>query len=319
VAVDLAVRLPNWIGDVCMALPTLEALGDAGCALHCYGRPWAPSLLRAAPYPVTALPRGVLADSRILRGAAASRVLLLTGSFSSAAAAKLAGMSACGERGDLRRALLAHPSPRRRKLHEVERFWYLGADACTAFGLDLGRFERDTPQPALPLDDDAHARAAQLVADLPRPWIVCCPTATGTVGGHDKRWPGFADADAALRAAGFATVCCPGPGEAEECRARVPGARHLPDVDLPTYAALCARADAVLANDSGPMHLAAAGGGRVLGVFGVSDPARYRPWGGRTIGGPGGWPSVDATVAALGEMVEGKAEGRIRKSGCAGE
>jgi heptosyltransferase I len=38
------------------------------------------------------------------------------------------------------------------------------------------------------------------------------------------------------------------------------------------------RADWVIANDSGPMHLAAALGVRVLGIFGPTDPSLFGPY-----------------------------------------
>jgi ADP-heptose:LPS heptosyltransferase len=42
--------------------------------------------------------------------------------------------------------------------------------------------------------------------------------------------------------------------------------------------ALVKRADWVIANDSGPMHLAAALGVRVLGIFGPTDPRLFGPY-----------------------------------------
>lgn len=46
-------------------------------------------------------------------------------------------------------------------------------------------------------------------------------------------------------------------------------------LSLPT---LIKRAEWVIANDSGPMHLAAALGVRVLGIFGPTDPRRFGPY-----------------------------------------
>ncbi|MGA3007827.1 MAG: glycosyltransferase family 9 protein, partial [Opitutaceae bacterium] len=46
-------------------------------------------------------------------------------------------------------------------------------------------------------------------------------------------------------------------------------------VSLP---ALVQRADWVISNDSGPMHLAAALGVRTLGIFGPTDPRRFGPY-----------------------------------------
>jgi ADP-heptose:LPS heptosyltransferase len=48
-------------------------------------------------------------------------------------------------------------------------------------------------------------------------------------------------------------------------------------VDLPTLAAILQRCDLLVTGDTGPMHLAAAVGTPVVGVFGPSNPARYAP------------------------------------------
>lgn len=55
----------------------------------------------------------------------------------------------------------------------------------------------------------------------------------------------------------------------------------LTGADLLTTAALMARADLFIGNDSGMMHLAAASGAPTLGLFGPTDERLYRPWGER--------------------------------------
>jgi ADP-heptose:LPS heptosyltransferase len=53
------------------------------------------------------------------------------------------------------------------------------------------------------------------------------------------------------------------------------------DLDPVELAALFARARLVVANDSGPAHLAAAVGTPVVAFFGPTDPGRTAPSGGR--------------------------------------
>ena len=48
---------------------------------------------------------------------------------------------------------------------------------------------------------------------------------------------------------------------------------------IPQLAALCERADALLCHDSGPMHLAAGVGTRVIALFGSQNAANWRPLG----------------------------------------
>lgn len=51
------------------------------------------------------------------------------------------------------------------------------------------------------------------------------------------------------------------------------------ETDLPTLAALLRRSDALLTNDSGPMHLAAALGVPTVALFGATDPGLTGPYG----------------------------------------
>ncbi len=74
-----------------------------------------------------------------------------------------------------------------------------------------------------------------------------------------------------LCARGNAVAVMAGPGEeadAEEVAAGAPAARRLPLMPLRSLAAVLAHADAVLGNDSGPMHVAMAAGTPVVAVFG---------------------------------------------------
>lgn len=50
------------------------------------------------------------------------------------------------------------------------------------------------------------------------------------------------------------------------------------NTSLVSLPALIQRADWVISNDSGPMHLAAAMGVRTLGIFGPTDPRRFGPY-----------------------------------------
>ncbi len=71
-----------------------------------------------------------------------------------------------------------------------------------------------------------------------------------------------------------------GPAEAEfERRLRTIGFPVLSELELPTVAAIAARACLFVGNDSGVSHLAAAAGAPGLVIFGPTDPARWRPLG----------------------------------------
>jgi heptosyltransferase-1 len=81
-----------------------------------------------------------------------------------------------------------------------------------------------------------------------------------------------------------------GPGEEELARGIVAGAG--PDAatlapataSLLELAALYQGADVVCGSDTGPVHLAAALGARVVGLYGPKDPSIYAPWSSRSGG-----------------------------------
>ncbi len=299
----LAVRLPNWVGDVCMALPALHHLRANGFELSLFGRGWARDLLAGTGFAVHALPKGLRAGARELATSGASRGLLLTNSFGSAFQMRWAGIPAIGYRGDWRSWLLATPVRKIAGGHEVEAFWRLAtvASGTTSSAppdtLELPLADRHRSEAAGALANASTAMACLGPVDR---YAVLCPFAAGTINGVSKVWPSWPAFSRALAEQGIAQVVCPGPDEAAACATAVPAATPLTGLGLGAYAAVLAGASVVIANDSGPMHLAAAVGAPVVGVFGVSDPARTRPWTprGLAVGGTDPrvrWPGI-ATV-----------------------
>ncbi len=288
----LAVRLPNWLGDTCMALPALARLRAAGFDLTCFGKGWAADLLAAEPDRVLKLPGGLRADTAAIRASGAQRGVLFPNSIGSALRMRLAGVSTAGH-GGLRRPLLGRSIPRVSGSHEVEAFWRIAgawcpsADPPASLGLRLAPIHQQ------------QAAAALAAAGVRAPFTVIAPLAVGRIDGRSKQWPGFRLL-ARLLADRGQVVACPGPGEESAMRSALPEAVLCNGLGVGAYASVMSQARLVVANDSGPMHLAAAIGVTVIGVFGVSDPGRTRPWSprARTVGDANGWPTVDQVAAA---------------------
>jgi lipopolysaccharide heptosyltransferase I len=167
--------------------------------------------------------------------------------------------------------LLQVPGP---EMHAVDRYWLV------AEALGVGRA---TKRFHLPVTASDRHWAGVLLEPHPRPWLMVNP---GTRW-ETKRWPVDhfrALSQRALARFGGTVVLVGGPDE-------VPLAREFavalprPVVDLtgrttlPQLVAVLARADAVLSNDSGPLHLAAALGRPVLAPYTCTSPLRTGPYG----------------------------------------
>ncbi len=284
----LLLRLPNWLGDLVLALPVIRAAAPA---------PGARPLLLVGPAPFESLLLPRLPGARYLPWTRASRyallaplkraragtALLLTESFSSALLVALAGIpERIGFAAEGRSPLLTVRVPRPRPARSTPRAAeYRGL--ASAAGLDAR--EEDPALTALDAERDAAARLLGTLGLRGAPYAVIAP---GASYGPAKRWApeGFAEAARHLREThGLATVLA-GAGEdreaAEGVAALEPGvASAVGRTDLPALVGLLAGAAVVLSNDSGVMHLAAALRRPTVAVFGSTSPvwtSASAPW-----------------------------------------
>jgi heptosyltransferase II len=107
-------------------------------------------------------------------------------------------------------------------------------------------------------------------------------------------------------------VVYPGPGEHASARELYPNALMLEGADLAVYAALLQRAAVVVANDTGPAHMAAALGRHTISVLGPTEAARWAPWGPGVVvlQKPQGsaatvWPTADEGLALTQQLLAG--------------
>ncbi len=287
----LIVRIRNWVGDVVLGLPALQLLEQHGYQLHLVARGgWAPALLAGYPWTVT-VQKGSLRDKvrqlrqlrrtcRTLDPGFDSRenAVLLPVSLSSALEMRLAGLRAVGVAKEGRSPLLARAEPWAESGHELVRYWDV---ACRFLGVQQ-------PPPAdiglkvAPGKPEA-VRQLLLAQGVTGPFVMICPFAGGraaTADKADKKWPGFADfTRMAAERLGLPVVVYPGPGEHADARALYPSAHMIDGSDLTLYIALLQQAALVVANDTGPAHMAAALGRPVMSVLGATNAARWAPWG----------------------------------------
>jgi ADP-heptose:LPS heptosyltransferase len=305
----LIVRLRNWVGDVTLAVPTLRRIEQAGFDLHLIGKGWARDLLAGQGWDVHTLPATMTERIALLRRLKAAsqaadagfnrrlNALCLPDSFSSALEFRAAGLRTLGHAHEGRSLLLARALPLPRTLHALEVYWQMGdallgaaAPLPATIGLRVSEAHR------------AQAQALRAAHGLAAPCIFICPFAGGTWARQDKTWPGFpAFVSGTLTGFGLPVVVCPGPGEEAQAQAHFGSTTVLVGVGLGVYAALLQDAALMVANDTGPGHMAAAVGTPLVSVLGPSDPALWRAWGPtvQQVQGEAGWPDADAVKQAV--------------------
>ena len=314
---------------------TLELIGKRWAGPLLAGQGWSPASLPAGTGARIRLLRD-LRRAAPLVSAPRGRpdALLLTNSFSSALEARLAGLHPLGYRQDGRGLLLTLGIDPPAGGHESARFDRLAQALLKArpdvadvaepagsspdqdeAGRELGRSETDRSgldrnNPAWPrlclmpaAVETADALLGRHLGADPGAFACLVPFATGTLEGASKAWPAFPTFAAEL-ARKLPVVVVPGPAEVEQAREHYPACIRLEDVDMGVYAAVLARAAVVVANDTGPAHVAAAVAAPLVSVLGPSDASRYRPLGPRVaLVQADPWPSVADVWSAVDQQL----------------
>jgi heptosyltransferase-2 len=266
------------LGDAVMALPLVRDLRQAWPDISIV------VAARKAVAPLYSMVRHVdevltfdgQTDVARLSAGSFDAALLLPNSFASAWLVKRAQIpERWGFARDLRGPLLTKAIPRvRRYSHQVEYYQALG----TALGIAAG-----PPFAAIDVPDSARAGAAALLAASgmgeDAPFVVFAP---GAAYGRAKQWlpARFAELARMLAADNVATVLVGAKGDLDACDevARASKAVNLAGrTDLSALAAILCAARAVVANDSGAMHLAAAVGVPVTAIFGPTNDQKTSP------------------------------------------
>jgi len=287
---------PNWIGDAVLALPALQKLAQSGVALHLVGR----SSVRRVLDEVGGETQWIeLPQHRIqrlrrawsMRSAAYAAAVLLTPSFSSALFAwATAAKKRFGESADGRGFLLSHPQPR------IDRSRHLSLSYCDLADACLQNLGFDPPA-AAGNGGDAVGPAPRLrvresekqaLRELPEGIQGAVVVAPGARFGPAKQYPAERFAAAARTLAHKWDCRIVLLGTAEDAAATTAVHNMIPEsidltgrTNLGQLLAILQSAKVTLSNDSGTMHLAAAVGGAVVGVFGSTNPAWTAPLGPR--------------------------------------
>jgi heptosyltransferase-2 len=286
----LVVIAPNWLGDAVMALPLVADVHREWPDIHLSvaGRGSVAALFEMVDDVDDVIPltggggvtaiASARANARMLAAGDFDTALLLPNSFLSAWIVAQANIrERWGFRADWRGRLLTRALPRpRQPLHQAAYYQTIASE----LGL--------VPGPAyahVNVGEAGRARADALLTEVGlAPDTSFVAMAPGAAYGRAKQWLPERFAELATLVAserGLRSVLVGAAADAAVCRgiaARASGAIDLcGKTDLPALAGVLSRAHAVVANDSGAMHLAAATGTHVVAIFGATNEKRTAP------------------------------------------
>jgi heptosyltransferase-2 len=294
------VRAPNWLGDAVLALPAIAAIRRhfPGAHLAVAGPAPVAAIFRevtaAQPDQVIETPTNRRAAQAVIRAGQFDLGILLPNSFQSAWELRRAGVPNRWGYPTAGRALLLT----RRSAPERTRGVRHHADYFRALVLGLGIAVDERP-PQVTASPATRAQADALLAQLrvpPNATIV--GLAPGAAYGQAKQWPPDRAAALAARLVRERDATCLVLGAAHDqpaarameswLRARAPEtlARVIDLTGRTSVSGLVGvteRCRAVVSNDSGAMHVAAAVGRPVIAIFGPTDERSTRPVGGHAV------------------------------------
>jgi len=288
----LLVRATNWVGDAILALPALRAVrarfADAEIAI--VARPYVADLYREQgicdrliAYDLAGEHAGFRGRERLARELRAEQfdaALLLQNAFDAAWMAWRAGIPVrIGYGRDGRSFLLtkAVSVPRAGEIPSHEKFYYLELLRRIGWIERLPKVE----QIALEVSEARRRRGAEILVEAgARPHALRIALGAGAAFGAARCWAPerFAEAANRLAAETDADVVLFGTAGEATVNAAIAAKLHRPGIDLTGKTAIAelpgvlSQCHVFIGNDSGLMHVAAAAGVPVVGIFGPTDP-----------------------------------------------
>ena len=296
----IVIRGTNWVGDAVMTVPALREIRrlfpDAYITLAT--RSWARGLFAEADFlddlqvhDGSGL-RSVVQQVREWRKRSFDLAVLLPNSLETALVASLARVPLrIGYATDGRQALLTHPLDLpewRNSKHEV--FYYLKIVAELERLIKHEQTFLDTqPDGSLEVSEARKSAARDFLRahgvgpSKGRALVALCP---GSINSRAKRWPTeryAALGDRLIDDLGVEVILIGSAAEAEVSGLVSQQMRNKPvmlagQTDLAELVAILSQIDLLVANDTGPAHIASALGRPTLVIFGPTNPLTTRPF-----------------------------------------
>ena len=292
----ILIRATNWVGDVVMTLPALEAVRECfpNCTISVLAKPWVIPLFESHPMVNEVIPLNKRKDllaglldtikiSQVIRRKGFDMAILFQNAFEAALIAYLSCIKKrVGFNTEHRGFLLSHPITKeyeKKGNHQVE--YYL------SILRNIG-CKGESKDPVLFLSDEYKEKGLAILTNKGvQQQDILLGLSPGAIFGSAKRWPPdrFASiGDWAVGKWGAKLVILGSIKEIEICnevsnRMKHPSINLSGKTDLGEAMGVINRCNLFISNDSGLMHVAAALKVPLVAVFGSTDPVATGPRG----------------------------------------
>ena len=267
----------------------LMSLHKSGFDFTCLGHPLAKDLFSGTDFKIVASseiknPRWCF---NFYKQNKFSQGMLCTNTFRTVIPMRLAGLKPVGYH-----MLSSNRLNYDNSLHTVENYFELGRFFTKS------KIKVEEISETIPISESNIEIGKKLVSEkIGTEYIVISPYATNLHKGKNKEWPYWQEFCKKIKK--YNVVALVSNDDLERCK------HEFPDINILSYglaltAYIMQNAKYVLANDSGPMHIASFFGAKTIGLLGVTEIKKTRPWyGDYLVGENDGFISADKLLEKL--------------------
>ena len=263
----MVIRLPNWIGDTLMTFPMLLALEKSGIDFICLGHSWTKELFSGTNIKIVVSPnvKNMKWCYNFYKTYKFQYGLICPITLSTVLPMRCAKIKTIGYHFLTNIRLKLNNDS-----HTVENYFDL---ARRFLNKNIKAIDYSNK---IPINKNSIAIGKEIITKkIKSKYIVICPYATNLHKGKNKEWPYWNDF--CLKYKDTKIVALVAKNDFNRCKKEFPNIVVLSE-NLSVSGYIMLKANFVLANDSGAMHLASFFGGKVIGLFGATEIAKTRPW-----------------------------------------
>jgi len=273
--VKLVIRLPNWIGDTLMVYPTLLALQQSKIDFICIGHPWTNQLFSGTNFKIISsskIKNMYWYYKNIYKKYDFEYGIIFTKSLPIHLLMKLSNIKIFSYN------YFSHIKvPYKEHKHRTENYYDL-ANYFINKNIKLNKLNT-----IITINKEYIKKATKIVNKFnlfDKQFIVICPYAKNLHKGKNKEWPYWKQFCDSFKK--YKIVALVSNKDLKKCKKDYPNIITI-SKGLIGNAYIMTKAKYVLTNDSGAMHLASFFGANIIGIFGITEIHKTKPWHGKYI------------------------------------